>query len=153
MAFDQATANTGFSVYKNQKLYEHGKISLKNKDTSIRVKDMFLSIAEHIDIYKPSIVYVEGVALQSNVSTLSLLARLQGMIIGYCYAHNVTPKIIKPSEWRKKIGFTQGKTKQANLKQQAKEYIKNKYNITATDDECEAICIGEVASIIEGEIK
>lgn len=149
LAFDQATAKTGYSVFKDTKYKTHGKIDIKEKDTQERVKEMFLAIAKIIDKYKPDVVYVEGVAMQSNVATLSLLARLQGMIIGYCYAHGIRPEMLSPTVWRHSLGFKQGGTKRDVLKKQAKEYVENKYHINATEDECESICIGRVASMME----
>lgn len=151
LAFDQATATTGYSVFKGTKYKTHGKIQIKEKETQKRTKDMFLEIAKVIDKIKPDVVYVEGVAMQSNASTFSLLSRLQGMIIGYCYAHNIRPEVIVPTEWRHTLGFKQGATKRQDLKKQAKEYVKRTYDIETSEDECESICIGHVATIIEGD--
>lgn len=149
LAFDQATSKTGWSAFKGGKYKTHGKIDIKEKDTQERVKEMFLAIAKIIDKYKPDVVYVEGVAMQSNIATLSLLARLQGMIVGYCYAHNIRPEMLSPTVWRHSLGFKQGGTKRDALKKQAQEYVETNYHIKATVDECESICIGRVASMME----
>lgn len=36
--------------------------------------------------------------------------------------------------------------KRAELKQQSIDYVRTHFNIVATEDECEAICIGVAAS-------
>lgn len=152
LALDQATGVTGYSFFKGDKYQTHGKIQVKIKDTMERSKEMFFSVCRIIDTFKPDVVYVEGVAMQSNIATLTVLARLQGMIIGYCDAKSIRPEIITPSEWRHLLGFKQGKSiKRPELKKQALEFVKDKYKVNATEDECESICIARAAAIIEGE--
>lgn len=72
-----------------------------------------------------------------------MLSQLQGMIIGYAYSHNIPISSPLPVEWRHRLSFIQGKgVKRAELKQQAIDYIKNKFpESNYTEDECEALCI------------
>lgn len=52
-------------------------------------------------------------------------------------------EVFYPTNWRKVLGFKQGSgTKRSELKQQAIDMIYDRYGITATNDEADAICIG-----------
>ncbi|MGE9950112.1 hypothetical protein [Coprococcus catus] len=51
---------------------------------------------------------------------------------------------IRPSSWRKAINLKQNKNiKREQLKQEAIDYVKEKYNIEVNDDIADAICIGD----------
>lgn len=113
---------------------------------------MIACISEYITKEVPDCVVIEDVSLQTNVSTLLLLAQIQGAIMQTCVALNIPYYVYKPSFWRKVLKFNQGKgIKRPELKKQAKEYIQNKYGLKLKIDQCEAICIGE-AFIIENKI-
>ena len=99
--------------------------------------------------YQPETLVIEEVAQQSNVQTVIILSRLQGMIIGYAEAHKIKTHILLPSRWRKELGYLQGpKVKRQELKKQSIDYVKAKYGLEPTEDECEAICIGIAANKI-----
>ena len=75
-----------------------------------------------------------------------LLARIQGIIIGFCAAHDIEIYIIEPSKWRSALRFKVGAgVKRDVLKEQAINYIKNKYGFELSEDECESVCINEAA--------
>ena len=89
-------------------------------------------------------VVFEDVSLQTNVSTLILLAQIQGAIMQTCVMNNIPFIVYKPTQWRKVLKFNQGKNvKRPELKQQAKDYVYNKYGLKLKEDLCDAICIGE----------
>jgi hypothetical protein len=89
---------------------------------------------------------MEEVAQQSNPLTLKLLARIQGVIIGFCAAHNIDTYIIEPSKWRSVLKFKIGSgVKRAELKAQAIKYVADVYELELSEDECEALCINEAA--------
>lgn len=91
-------------------------------------------------------------ALQNSPSVLIDLARLQGFIIGVCNSCNKKYIILKPTVWRKELGFKQGKLKRKELKEEAINYVKNKYNEKVSSDEADAICMALAGiSIIKKE--
>lgn len=48
-----------------------------------------------------------------------------------------------PSAWRKLLGFVQGKdTTRSQLKKRAQEFVLQHYDVKATQDAADAICIG-----------
>ena len=150
LAFDQSTKISAHSLWEDGKYVEVGVIDLhKMKDTSERVRAMGVELCKTIERYNPNIVVIEEVAQQSNAMTLKLLARIQGVIIGFCAAHDIDTYIVEPSKWRSILHFHQGSgVKRAELKAQAIEHIKNEYMLDLSEDECEALCIGEAAHIL-----
>ena len=104
---------------------------------------MLKRIRKTIEDNAPDKVVIEDVVLQRSPQTLKDLSQLQGTIMGICYGMNIPCEVLFPSAWRKQLHFKQGKgIKRPELKQQAKDYVKQAYGITPTEDECDAICIG-----------
>lgn len=80
----------------------------------------------------------------ANVRTYKVLMWLQGAIV--LKAYEIDPKIsveyIYPSEWRSKIGIKTGRgIKREQVKAASIQYVKDKYQIEANDDVCDAICL------------
>ena len=145
LSFDQASAKSGFALFDDEKLVDHGVIAVKEKDASLKLNIMFAEISKKIEENTPDLVIIEGTALQSNAYSLIMLAQLQGMIVGYCYKKNVEYKIVGATTWRKALGFKQGpKVARKELKAQAKELATKLINKDkkVTEDEADAICIG-----------
>lgn len=153
LSLDQATGISGVAVFVNKKLVKYDMINLKkNKDTTSRFQEMTEKIEKWIENENPDIVIFEDVSLQSNISSLLLLARLQGTIMQICFANNIPFKIYKPTTWRKALNFRQGnKVKRDELKQQSIDFVNDKYGVLVTDDISDAICIGE--AYINNEFK
>lgn len=147
LAFDQSTKVSAYSLFVDGEYVECGCIDLhKMKDTSERVRAMGVELCKIIEKYNPTKVVMEEVAQQSNPLTLKLLARIQGVIIGFCAAHNINTYIIEPSKWRSILEFKIGAgVKRAELKEQAIKHIEDVYDLNLSEDECEAVCISEAA--------
>lgn len=104
---------------------------------------MLQMIVGKIRSNQPDIVVLEDTVLQRNPKTLKELAKLQGSILGVCFYMDIPCSIIGCPTWRKCLGFKQGsKVKRPELKQQAHDYVMEHFNIDASEDECDAICIG-----------
>ena len=141
LAFDQALGKTGVCTLDDNAVY-HSLIDLsKTKDVLERSAMMRQMIQSRIKNNHPDLVVIEDVALQSSPKTLIKLAQLQGAIIGVCELNNIPYEIIKPSEWRKILGFKQGRVKRAELKQRAIDYVKTCYGEDVSSDEADAMCI------------
>jgi Holliday junction resolvasome RuvABC endonuclease subunit len=148
LAFDQSTKVTGWSLFIDEKYVDSGVIDLgKNKNTEDRSKQMGLAICKIITDSKPDTVVIEEVAMQSNAQTLKLLARIQGVAIGFCAAHNIPLHILEPSRWRSALSYKQGRAvKREELKQQSFDYVKEHLGFDYfSEDRCEACCINMAA--------
>ena len=156
LAYDQASGCTGVAVFIDEKLIKYDVIDLKRikNDKDKRFKTMAVKIYEYIINEKPDIVVFEDVSLQTNVSTLLLLAQIQGVIMQSCIVNGIPYKIYKPTSWRKILNFAQGRNiVRKQLKQQAVDLVKDKYNINVKDDIADAICIGNayIKEYLEGK--
>lgn len=147
VSFDQSTKISAYSLWVDGEYVENGVIDLhKIKDTSDRIRAMGVELGRIIHKYSPDKVVLEEVAQQSNPLTLKLLARIQGVIIGYCAANDIETYILEPSKWRSTLHFRQGSgVKRQELKGQAIQYVKDVYGLELSEDACESICINEAA--------
>lgn len=150
LAFDQATKITGWAVLEDGTPVRYGHIDECDVDSpAARIREMYLSIARLVDEEQPDLLIFEAVQQQANAKTMLMLSQLQGMCLGKAYSAGVDVYSPLPVEWRKILEYKQGAhVKRAELKQQSKDYVQSHFNIVATEDECEAICIGVAADKI-----
>lgn len=148
LAFDQALIKTGVCTLDGDAVY-HSLIDLsKIKDADERRATMRQMIQSRIKTNNPDLVVIEDVALQASAKTVIQLAQLQGAIIGACELFNIPYEILKPSEWRKELGFKQGRqVKRPELKQQAIDYVFENYGENVSSDEADAMCIAKAAQL------
>lgn len=144
LALDQSTMKTGIAVFDDGELTFHSIIDLKQeKVPEVRFQEMCKRLNSMILKTTPDVVVFEDVSFQTNPSTLIILARVQGAIIQSALFNNIPFMCYKPSSWRKLNSFRQGKdVTRKELKQQALNYVKRKYNLNVREDVAEAICIG-----------
>lgn len=152
LAIDQSSVKSGFAFFENSNLATYGIVDLTcEKDLIKRFQLMCTKLHELIISSKVDFIIFEDVSLQTNVSTLATLARIQGAIIQSILFSKNPYKIYKSSSWRKVLGFNQGRgIARKELKQQALDYVKTKYNIETKEDIAEAICIGTAFLIENG---
>lgn len=148
IAFDQATVNTGWSVFEDGKYVDSGLITKSNKIPIIdRVPQMAATICAKIKESGAEVVYIEGVQTQSNQKTVIDLARLQGGVMMWCSIKKIPIHILTPTEWRKILGYKMGpKVPRSELKQQSLDYVKEHFGLESdSEDMIEAVCIGAAA--------
>ena len=150
LSMDQSTRCSGYAVFEDNQYIASGVVDMsKSKlETNERSFEMAKALWKVLKEYKPDILILEDVQQQSGVKTVITLARLAGMIIGYAEAHKVKVHILAPAQWRAVLHYSQGpKVKRAELKQQSINYVKEKYNLDAIEDECEAVALNDAARI------
>ena len=83
LAFDQASSVTGWAVFSDGWLTEHGVIKVKTYHTTSdeRIMEMFWEIRKTMEQFEPDAVVMEDVAKQKNVYSLIRLARVQGAMV------------------------------------------------------------------------
>lgn len=148
VAMDQSTRCSGYSVFEDGQYVTSGLIDMnKSKlNTEERSFEMAKELWKVIKKYKPEHLILEDTQKQNNVKTVVVLARLQGMVIGYAEAHKVDTHIVQPSRWRAALSFTQGpKVKREELKRQSLNYVKENFGLDLIEDEAEAVAIGAAA--------
>lgn len=151
LAFDQASNLTGYSVLKGEELKSYGVLNLKdidlkkNGDTYYdeKVDNVEEFMIRCIEFFKPTIIIVEDIQQQTNVQTFKDLAYLQGVLKHYLYKNKLPYSVLPPGGWRKELGI-KGR-KRVDQKANAIAYVKEKFGIDVTEDEADAICIGEAS--------
>lgn len=144
-SIDSSSKKTGIAIYKNGKYTSHKLLDCsKDKIMDSRFKKMALDILNTLNEIKPNIIYIEETVVLRNAQTQRFLTRLQGVVYAWCIQNNCEFNTIRPSSWRKAINLKQNKNiKREQLKQEAIDYVKEKYNIEVNDDIADAICIGD----------
>lgn len=149
IATDQSSQVLGISIFeiKTTKLLYSAAIKIKGKSLESRIasikKIINEYVREYIENYELAYMVFEGVQMQrNNVLTLETLSELLGVIKNNAYELQIPFLVYKPSEWRGHFHIAKGKKKREELKAEAISIVKEKYQIDATDDECEAILIG-----------
>ena len=151
LSFDQSTKVSGYALFNNGEYELSGIVDLSKSglETYDRSFVMAKELWKIIKKYSPDKLIIENVQQQSNPSTIIILARLAGMIIGYSEAHNIPTYILLPTQWRKALEYSQGaKVKRQELKKQSINYVKNNFGLELPEDQCEAICINVAAQKI-----
>ena len=145
VTIDGSTMKTGMAYFINGLYKTHTLLDFsKNKNMEDRFKSMSRAMWEFLNEHRPNIIYIEETYMSNNAQTLKILTRLQGVIYAWCMNNECEFNTIKPTSWRKLLGFNQGKNiKRNELKKQSVKYIFDNYNIEVTDDEADALCIAD----------
>ena len=143
LALDQATRTTGYAVFNNYNLIDYGSFNAQGQndiERGLLIKQWMISL---IDQYQIDFVGLEGVQyqVQAGATTFEILARLQGILGVACLEEKVEYKIVPTNTWRLHCGV-KGQSR-ADKKQNMQKLVKEWYDITPTEDECDAIGIGK----------
>lgn len=145
ITIDGSTKKTAIAYFYSGKYKEHQLLDFsKDKNIFSRFESMAKNLWELLDLYKPNIIYIEETYSSVNPHTTKILTRLQGVVYAWCMKNQCDFNTITPSQWRKYLKFIQGKgIKREQLKEQSIKYVLDTYNLSVTDDEADAICIGD----------
>lgn len=152
IALDESTTCTGYAVFDDSELIEHGTFSFKSKDVLERVSLIMEEIENLIDTYKPDNMIIEDVQITMNAATAKSLLGLQFMIEVYAHRNNISCETYRTTRWRKILGLSNSRALDRKAKKQETiDYVKDKYGIEILkDDESDAIAIG-TAYLLEKE--
>ena len=146
LALDQSSRITGWAVFEDGKLIGHGKFDAENAGSDIAKRLHYIrnKIKQLIDQFQVTEVILEDIQMQgnvvNNVQTFKTLAEVFGVISELLIELNIPQSAVLASSWKSTLGV-KGANRAAQ-KKNAQEYVLNTYSIKATQDECDAICIG-----------
>lgn len=147
LALDQASRVTGWCVFINEELKDWGHLNTNQDEIGERlvsIREFIINIVQKWDI---NTIAFEDIQLQSsvgnNVKTFKVLANVYGVVLETAVELNKNFVIVPSSTW-KSILQIKGRSR-PDQKRNAQQFVLNKYNIKATQDECDAICIGTYA--------
>lgn len=153
LALDQALHTTGWAVFKESNLKCFGNFTIPtNKPIEQRLgQHYWKKLNELYNEYNFDYLFIEDIQYQNNAETYKKLAYVQCCILLWSYFNEIKINILSPSHWRSvikdnySISFGRKREEQKN---NAVNFVNKKYNISASSDEADAICIG-CAGLIE----
>lgn len=160
LAIDQATKNSGWAVFDGKKLTSYGAYSASGNGADGRISNTRQWLESMVENWRPDKVYIEDIQLQNfaqkgnnaqgdNVLTYKILAQLQGVIINLLFDKKVDFEVVHVSSWRKHNNIL-GRTR-TDQKTSARNRVKSWFEISVTEDEADAICIGIYATDKSGQ--
>lgn len=144
LSFDQATSVAGFAIHRDGKLEKHGKAKFEGTtiERIAQVKQWADAMADMLNTSDVEFeIGIEDIQLQQDVTTFKTLAWLQGVLLVLFYEKGIKATTCFSTEWKSTCGV-KGKTR-PEQKRNAQKYVFDTYGIKATQDECDAICIGD----------
>lgn len=153
VSIDSSTNKTGAALYVGGKLKEYDLIDLSKSGLTIdpRIDEMGKRIMKLLSYWQPTMVYIEEPKGHNNVELVRKLSTILGIVRGWCIQNGVYFEEIKPTVWRKYIGFDQGGKKRDELKAASIDYVRKTFGIEVNDDTADAICIGGAIINMYGE--
>lgn len=147
LALDQASKTSGYSVFKDGKLHTYGKFTFEDADLGERLCKIKNKILELINEYDIDELIFEDIQLQNNVTqnvqTFKILAEVYGLIDQMASELKIPHRSYLASSWKSQLGI-KGKDR-AEQKRNAQKYVMSTYSVKCTQDEADAICIGDCA--------
>ena len=149
LAFDQSSRTSGYSVFEDNKLKEHGTFTFSNSDLGVRLYKIRQKVEELINLYHPDKIIFEDIQLQDeiysqksigNVKTFKTLAEVFGIIYELATELNIDNEAYLAGTWRKGLGIAGNHRDQQ--KANAQKWVYDNYGIRVVEDEADAICIG-----------
>lgn len=154
LALDQATNVSGWSIYDNKELIAYGKVEFTQTNTIERISKVRQWLINMIENWKPDKVALEDIQLQKftnkygreneAVTSYKVLAQLQGALGITSLEKGINPIFVFPATWRSFCGISA--KSRADLKRAAQLYVQKKFDKNVTQDEADAICIGNYVS-------
>ena len=147
LALDQSLKVSGVAVFDKKKLIHYETFSIKpDQKMERRLADIWENLNELYHDFQFEKIYFEDIQLQAgNALTYKHLAYVQASIILWCYYNSLPYEIYTASHWRKVLGGGFGRKRQEQ-KEHAIQLVKERYDITVSNDEADAICIGMAAT-------
>lgn len=120
-----------------------GTFTYDDDDFSLRLVKIRKRVISLIEEYNINKILLEDIQLQgqtNNVTTYKALAEVLGVLEELAKGRNISHELIHSQTWKSTLGI-KGRDR-ATQKRNAQEYVVNVYNIHASQDTCDAICIG-----------
>lgn len=144
LALDQASRTSGYAIFRDGQLYSHGTFTTTDSDIGNRLYKIRQKVLELIEDFNIDEVVLEDIYMDgqkiNNVNTFKVLAEVFGVIYELLVELKIPRTAVLAGTWKSTCGI-KGKTR-SEQKKNAQEFVLNTYNLKATQDACDAICIG-----------
>lgn len=145
LGLDQALKTSGWAVFENDSIIAHGSFTIAaSLPIEQRLGQFWKELNGLYSQYEFEHVFYEDIQRQQNVETYKKLAYVQAATLMWCYFKDISCSSLGPSHWRNlikekfKISFGRSRSEQ---KKAAQDFVKSYFNIEASEDECDAICL------------
>lgn len=145
ISLDTSSSSTGWGVFIDGEYSGSGLINLKKfkGDGQERMNEMCLSIHRLLRRENPDIVVIEETSVTRNAASQRMLTMILGFVYAWCLLNNTYFEMMKPSVWRSLISSEKKGRKRAELKQWSVQKVSELYGEDVTDDQSDAILIGQ----------
>lgn len=144
LSLDTSTTSSGWAIFIDNKYVDSGVIDLKEiKGTQERLKTMVIKLRSLIDYYSPAVVAIETPVVCRNPLTQRLLTMIFGVVFGKCVEDEIEFIELRPTQWRSLVDSEKKPRKRDELKEWSCKKVKLLFNKDVTDDESDAILIGQ----------
>ena len=127
LGLDMSTKKSGYALFNESEiLSDFGvwEIPEQVSDWRERILWMGEQVSRICKAYEITEIVCEDVPLMiNNPQTLKLLCALQGIVLGVCVSHNITPTFVGVTQWRKQLGMFTGNRKDMKRDEQKKASI------------------------------
>lgn len=149
VALDTSTKVTGWALFIDGKYKRSGSIDMhKVKESEQRTRDMCFHVTALINKLKADEVVIEELPSMRNMRTVRALSRVIGSIFYYCTSKGIEYEEISCAVWRSVFGIDN--RNRDNAKEMSINRIKLVYHKSVSDDEADAINIGEAYCVRKG---
>lgn len=140
LALDQSSRVTGYSIWIDNNLISYGKFTADQENIIDRLSYIKETVKELINDNSIEKMVLEDIQLQKDVVTFKILAEVYGVLSELGNSMKILVDSEFSSSWKSGLNI-KGKTR-PEQKRNAQLYVKDTFGIEATQDECDAICIG-----------
>ena len=144
LALDQSSQTSGFAIFRDGQLFQHGAFTISDKDIGIRLHKIRKKIKELIDDFDIDEVALEDIYVDNekvrNIATFKVLAQVLGVCMELCEEENLPYTVVAAKTWKSTCGIAG--TKRPEQKRNTQKYVLDTYGVKATQDACDAIGIG-----------
>lgn len=148
LALDQSSHKTGWSVYDKDVLRGYGVYQSTCHSALDRMVDIVEWLICMIDSWKPDMVGLEETQYNASAGVghdvFKLLSQVMGALMVSAAREKVKVETVLIPTWRHHCGVRGNK--RTDQKRSAQLLVKKWYDISVTDDESDAICIGKYFS-------
>ena len=147
LCLDQSTRTSGFSVWETDppQLLDHGAFTFEDSDLAIRLEKIRQRVIQLVKDNEITKLYLEDIQLQGNVNqgvtTYKALAEVIGVLTELAVELHIPYELVHSASWKSTCGV-RGRDRQTQ-KANAQHHVLTAYKVTASQDEADAICIGE----------
>jgi Holliday junction resolvasome RuvABC endonuclease subunit len=140
LALDQASAVSGYAIFEDGKIIKHGTFSVDDEKIATRLVKIKKNVLDLISNFNVTRVALEDIQLQKNVETYKALAQVLGVLTETLEEIEMPYEIVYSSSWKSTLRIKGNKRR--DQKRNAQKYVLDNFNIKATQDARDAICIG-----------